>query len=161
MRREHVIVVFRDGKSNNRLYGKGDKFMKKHVWIAIILSVCLVCMLTLGGCKSSSDDDDNGTTTPVTLYDVTGTWMISAPGLAVVWTLTQDAGGNITGTAARTADTGTITGTNVNNAITIDVTYQDATAQFTGNVQNENLMSGTYSDSYGTTGEVWSGVRSQ
>jgi len=131
--------------------------MKKVLSITLVVSLCLFGLMGLVGCSSS----DNGTTTPAVLIDITGTWHMASAGLAVVWTIVQDANGNLTGQAARTADVGTLTGTNISNAVTIHIVYSDATEDFTGLVNNNDQMSGTYNDSYGTVGEGWTAVRAQ
>jgi hypothetical protein len=133
--------------------------MKKYVSIMLVICLGMFSLAGLSGCDSDSDDS----TSPITLYNITGTWIIAAPGLAAVWTITQDASGNLTGTSARTGDTGTLTGTNINNTVTIHVYYasDNASEDFTGTVASNNDMSGTYSDSYGTTGEGWTALRDQ
>jgi hypothetical protein len=126
--------------------------MKKTIILALIMSLCV---LGLTACSESSSSSS-----PSVLINITGTWEVGAPGLAVVWTITQDGNGNLTGTAARTGDVGILTGTNNNNTINIHVVYSDATVDFTGTVVDNDNMNGTYSDSYGTTGENWAATRS-
>lgn len=115
--------------------------MKRNVFLSTLLSLCLVFAVILPGC--GDDDDDNGTT-PSVLYDVTGTWEVGAPGLVLVLQLTQNADGTITGTAVRTGDTVALTGTNINNNITLSIVFApDDFINMTGIVEDENNMSGT------------------
>lgn len=133
--------------------------MKKVLSITLVVSICLFGLVGLVGCSSSDNGDS---VTPATLVDITGTWHMASAGLQVVWVITsQDANGNLTGRAERTGDVGTLTGTNINNVVNIHVVYSDATVDFTGLVNNNDQMSGTYSDSYGTVGEGWTAVRAQ
>ncbi len=132
--------------------------MGKIIRIILVVSLCMLAFAGLPGCSSSNGDDP---VTPVELFDITGEWFMASAGLQVVWTIVQDAAGNLTGIAGRATDIGVLTGTNINNAVTIHVVYDDATEDFTGLVSTNDQMSGTYSDSYGTTGEGWTAVRSQ
>jgi hypothetical protein len=134
--------------------------MKRHIFLFTLLSLCLVGAMILSGC---GDGDDS--TTPTTLYDVTGTWEVGAVGLGnLVLILTQDASGNITGTALRGGDGGVVTsGSNTNNSITITILFDDQqTLILTGTVRDANNMDGTYQSYYDPNAvdtDVWSATR--
>ena len=134
--------------------------MKRYV--SLVLLGLVVFGMMVSGCSSSSSSSS-----PSTLFDVTGTWEVAAVGMGnLVFHLTQDAQGNISGTVDRSvvgaSDTGTITGgSNTNNNITINITFSDGmTATFTGTVTDANNMNGRYTDSQQNT-DAWSATRSQ
>lgn len=143
--------------------------MKKRSWLLLLLSLSLVLSLVLlGGC--GDDDDDDDVTTPSTLIDVTGNWEFSGSGMGLmVLHLTQAANGNISGnvdraSAAGGTDTGTITtGSNVNNAITLTIVFDDSqTLELTGTVTDANTMSGTYRSYYDPAAvdtDAWTATR--
>ena len=137
--------------------------MKKGLWLFLLLSLVCVCMMMgFTGCSSSS----SSSTSPSTPVDVTGDWEVAAVGWGnLVYHLTQDAQGNITGTIDRSAadggtDTGTVTsGSNVDNNITINAVFDDGmTLSLTGRASDANNMSGTYTDSQGSS-DAWSATR--
>lgn len=134
--------------------------MKRNVCLLTLLSLCLTFALILPGC---GDDDDS--TSPATLYDATGTWEVGAVGLGnLVLILIQDASGNITGTALRGGDSGTVTsGSNTNNSITITILFVDQmTLILTGTVRDADNMDGTYQSYYDPNAvdtDVWSATR--
>jgi hypothetical protein len=136
--------------------------MKRHVFLFTLLSLCLVGVMILSGCGDG--DDDNGTT-PSVLYDVSGTWNVGSVGLGnLVLILAQDASGNITGTALRGGDGGTVTsGSNTNNSITITILFVDQmTLILTGTVRDADNMDGTYQSYYDPNAvdtDVWSATR--
>jgi hypothetical protein len=144
--------------------------MKRNLAVFTLLSLCLVAIMVFSVSCGDDDDDDNGTS-PTTLFDVTGTWEASGPGLGLwVLHLVQDAQGNITGTVDRASaaggwDNGTVTsGSNTNNNITINILFDDQmTLELTGTASDANNMSGTYRSYYDPNSvdtDVWSATRS-
>lgn len=130
--------------------------MKRNIIVFSLLSLCLVAIMLFASCNGGDDGDSS----PSVLYDATGTWEVGwAPGAdmgMLVLYLTQDAGGNITGTVERATiaggwDTGTITsGSNVNNAITITILFEDQmTLILEGTITDANNMSGSSRNYYG------------
>ena len=125
--------------------------MKRNVLTLILLSLCLVMLTIFASCNGGG----SSSTTPTTLYDVTGTWYIGTSGGStnLVLYLTQDAQGNITGTLARGtsigADTGPIiSGSNVNNQVNIHVTFATEHYIFEGTVKDEDNMGGILTSYY-------------
>ena len=132
--------------------------MKSKSLTLLLFSLGLIAIMMLSGCGGSSSST-SPSTTPV---DVTGTWNVGSDGLgALVLTLAQDVNGNITGTATRTADAGTITGSNISNNITLTITFPDGMIlTMTGVVSDNNNMSGTYNDNWGQSNNAaWSATR--
>ncbi len=134
--------------------------MKRHVFLALLGLAVFVAILT--GCSNGSSSSS-----PSTLYDVTGDWEVAAVGMGnLVFHLNQNAQGAISGTVDRSvvggSDNGTITGgSNTNNNITINITFDDGmTATFTGTVTDANNMNGRYTDSQNGS-DAWSATRSQ
>lgn len=96
---------------------------------------------------------------------VAGTWSCCGSGgaAAQVWTITEESGGVLSGSASDESGVfspiyGKISGTSVEivtGPYTGDTGY---TATFIGTISGET-MSGTWSDTYGRTGESWSATR--
>ena len=131
--------------------------MKRNLIVLSLLSLCLVAIMLFASCNGGGG---SSSTTPSVLYDATGTWQVGwAPGAnmgMLVLFLTQDAGGNITGTVERATatggwDPGTITsGSNVNNVITITILMSDQmTIILEGRITDANNMSGSSRNYYG------------
>jgi hypothetical protein len=126
--------------------------MKRNVLTRVLLSLCLVTLTIFASCNSGG----SSSTTPTTLYDVTGTWFVgkSSGASNVVLHLTQDAQGNITGTVDRSVssgghDTGTIiSGSNVNNTINIHALFGTMHYIFEGTVRDADNMDGTLTSYY-------------
>jgi hypothetical protein len=131
----------------------GGTLMKTRILLALLLSCLLALGLIVAGCGGGDDDSP---TTPTTPFNVTGRWEIArTSGWAyLVLHLTQT-GETITGTADRAAlngagnDNGVITGTNVNNAITLTIQYDDTQINLlTGTITSATAMGGTFTTYY-------------
>ncbi len=142
--------------------------MKRRLVFSILVVCGLSLMLVLTGCKKSSSS-----TSPGTLYSLTGTWQFSpnADWAYLILYLTQS-GQNVTGTADRAApaggghDTGTVTsGTNIDNQVTITVQFEDMQIlELSGTLTGDAAMNGKTRSYYpGDTPqdyyEVWSATK--
>jgi hypothetical protein len=137
--------------------------MKKKTLLLMLLSLCLALTMVLAiGC--SDDDDDDDVTGPSTPINISGIWQVAADNWGnLVLTITEDASGNITGTASRSITggetiTGVVTGTNVNNTVSITVTFDAEFITLNGTVDAQNAMSGTYTDFQGDSAG-WTATR--
>jgi hypothetical protein len=144
--------------------------MKKYASLCLLLSFCAV-FLMVAGCD---DGGSSSSTSPATLYDVTGTWEVATSSVSsnLVLHLSQDAQGTITGTADRSStlgyDYGTvIAGSNNNNTIYIHVLFTTHHFEFNGTVNDANNMGGMLENYYEPKDqnrvyeEAWTATRSQ